>query len=423
MAGLDTRGLASGFSQGFGLMNQFQQQQNQNERADKRLDMQEQKFGLQIESAQMEREHLQQQRDMEDLKFTLGKIAGGMEIDESEVDLLRKYPKYQKALDPNTDFSVQKAMNVVDPSMPDDLNDPEALTALNQMFGPEINKGGGGQKRIIGAVPAPDGKGLNFELEVIGKDGKSYNAPMTKNRGTEQEGDEWVKSVDVGKAIDQVQGMRMLRLAFQTPEAQENANRVLRLLNGDKEESFRVERHPVLGMIEVNESDGSIKTLSPGAGSPYDRSGRSGSGTQPSNIREAEALVGRGVYKNFGEAYDAVRARAGQDQQGDVKYIDFLQDQISSIDSQLEDANNKLSRVSDEDREALQDRRKDLSQELESASRQVFNRPEQQEPEPDPNPSQQGQDEPVQIESDSEFEQLPSGAIFVGPDGVTRRKP
>ena len=279
MANLDTRGLASGFAQGFGLMNQYQQQQRQNERADRRMDMEEQRFGLQMETAEMKKEELQRKRDMEELQFTFGKIANGMGVDESEVDLLKKYPKYWTALDPDTDFSINKAMKVIDPNMPDDLNDPEALASLNQMFGPEINKGGGGQKRIIGAFPAPDGQGLNFELEVVGEDGKTYTAPMTEGRGTEADGDEWVKSVDLGKAIDQVQGMRMMRLAFQTPEAQQNATRMLNILRGgDSSEGWELENHPRLGMIQRNTKTGEVKPVKTGAGSPLDRSGAGGSG-------------------------------------------------------------------------------------------------------------------------------------------------
>lgn len=279
MASLDTRGLASGFAQGFGLVNQYQQQKRQNEHADRRMDMEEQRFGLQMETAEMKKEQAQRTQDAEDLKFTFGKIASGMEVDESEIDLLKKYPKYWAALDPDTDFSISKAMNVIDPDMPDDLNDPEALASLNQMFGAEINKGGGGQKRIIGAVPSPDGQGLSFELEVIGEDGKSYNAPMTGGRGTEAEGDDWVKSVDLGEAIDQVQGMRMMRMAFQTPEAQQNASRMLSVLRGgDSSETWELEEHPRLGAIQRNIQTGEIKPVRAGAGSPLDRSGSGGSG-------------------------------------------------------------------------------------------------------------------------------------------------
>lgn len=338
MAELDTRGLASGLIEGFGLMNQFQRGQRADKRANRRLDMQERRFGLQMEDVKKEREQLQHQRDMEEMKFTFGKIANGMEVDESEVDLLKKYPKYWSALDPDTDASISKAMNVIDPEMSDDLNDPDALASLNQMFGAEINNGGGGHKRIIGAVPAPDGQGLNFELEIDGKDGKSYNAPMTKGRGTEADGDEWVKSVDLGKAIDQVQGMRMMRFAFQTPEAQQNASRVLNMLRGEgDEEQWSLEEHPRLGMIQRNTSTGQVKPVRTGAGSPLDRSGgSSGGGRQYAPSSDVKTIQ---YFRQQGySSEEATRKAMELKGRGDDSYsqgqdqIDYLQDRISELD-------------------------------------------------------------------------------------------
>ncbi|MGM0858674.1 MAG: hypothetical protein ACQEW0_16575 [Pseudomonadota bacterium] len=419
MAGLDTRGLASGFSQGFGLMNQFQQQQNQNERADQQMEMQEERFDMQKEQHQGQQQEAQRAKEMEQLQFALGKVSSGMDLDDSELDLLKNNPKYWPALDPETDASIEQAQQVIDPNTSVDANNPESLAALNQMFGAEINKGEGGQKRVVGMYPGTDGESVMLELEVLGEDGSRYNAPMTKGRSN-REDDDMVMPVPVERLVEQTQGMRMLRNTMQSPEAQQQASKVLGLLRGDSNDSWELEEHPRLGAIQRNTKTGEIKPVRPGAGSPYDRSGRSGSGRPPSRIQEAEELVTRGVYDSFGDAYEAVRARAGQDQQGDVKYIDFLESQLDSVDEQLDSY-----QTSDDERESLRARREELAQELENASRQAFDRPEQQEPEPEPepNPSQQGQGEPVQIESDSDYEQLPSGATFVGPDGVTRRKP
>jgi hypothetical protein len=35
----------------------------------------------------------------------------------------------------------------------------------------------------------------------------------------------------------------------------------------------------------------------------------------------------------------------------------------------------------------------------------------------------QESDAPAKIESDADYDKLPSGAMFVGPDGKTRKKP
>lgn len=436
MAGLDTRGLASGFAQGFGLMNNYQQQQKQNERADRQMGMQEERFEWQKEQAETQQQEAKRARDLEELQFTLGKIGSGMEVDESEIELLRQYPKYWAALDPDTDASIEQAQQVIDPQSPVDANDPESLAALNQMFGAEINRGEGGQKRVVGMVPAPDGESVMLELEVVGEDGSTYTAPMTEGRSN-REDDDLVMQVPVERLVDQTQGMRMLRNVFQRPEAQQRANQVLNILRGDSGESWELEEHPRLGAIQRNTKTGEIKPVRPGAGSPYDQRGSSGGSYKPpSNIQEAEALVQRGVYDNFSDAYEAVRARAGQGQQGDLKYIDFLQDQLKAIDSQLEVANTALSTVPEEEATKLRERREQLAEELEAASRQAFSRPDggsqpqaggQRYPREgdmvgNPDPSA-GANDPVQVGSAKDYESLPPGSQYIDPDGNLRRKP
>ena len=400
MAGLDTRGLADGFAQGFGLMDRYQRGQRADERADQQMEMQQERMGMQRERMDMQREQYdaqqqeaQRAQDMEALQFTLGKIGSGMEVDESEIELLRQYPKYWAALDPDTDASIEQAQQVIDPQSPVDANDPESLAALNQMFGAEINRGEGGQKRVVGMVPAPDGESVMLELEVVGEDGSRYNAPMTQGRSN-REDDDLVMQVPVERLVEQTQGMRMLRNVFQSPEAQQRASQVLGLLRGDSAESWDLEEHPRLGMIQVNRQTGEVKPVRPGAGSPYDRSGLS-SGRPPSRIQEAEELVSRGVYDSFGDAYEAVRARAGQDQQGDLKYIDFLGGEIERIDEQLDSY-----QTSEEERSELRERRDQLAAELDAASRQAFNRPGQ---DPEPDPQGQGGLEPGHVEDGYEY--------------------
>ncbi|GEK46565.1 hypothetical protein HPA02_08480 [Bisbaumannia pacifica] len=392
MAGLDTRGLADGFAQGFGLMNQYQRGQRADARADQQMEIQQERLGMQREQFGMQQEEAQRARDMEDLQFTLGKIGQGMEVDESEIELLQRYPKYWAALDPDTDASIEQAMAVIDPNTSVDANDPESLAALNQMFGAEINRGEGGQKRVVGMVPAPDGESVMLELEVVGEDGSRYTAPMTEGRGTGE--DDLVMAVPVERLVEQTQGMRMLRNVFRTPEAQQRASQVLGLLRGDSAESWDLEEHPRLGMIQVNRRTGEIKPVRPGAGSPYDRSGSSG-GRPPSRIQEAEELVSRGVYDSFAEAYEAVRARAGESSQMDSRYIDFLGDELDRVNGQLDS-----HQLTEEQREQLQAQRDQLQAELDAASRQAFNRPSQ---DPEPGPQGQGGLEPGHVEDGYEY--------------------
>lgn len=308
MAGIDTRGLASGFTQGFGMMNQYQQQQRQNKRQDRRDEMKEKQFGLQMEQAEMEKKQLEKQQTQEDMQLTLGKIANGMDVSDEEVELLRDNPKYWPALDPATDASIEQAKMVIDPESPVDANDQESLDALNQMFGAEINKGEGGEKRITGMVPAPDGESVMLELGVTGEDGEEYRAPMTNGRSNDPENDDMVMSVPVDRLVEQTQGMRMLRNTFQTPEAQGQASKVLNLLRGESPDQWEQVEGPDGSILQRNTKTGEMKSV---MGRSPSRGG-GGSYKPPSRIQEARALVAEGTYDNFDDAYKAVRTSAGQ---------------------------------------------------------------------------------------------------------------
>lgn len=371
MAGLDTRGLASGFTQGFGLMNQFQRGQKADERADKQMGMQQERMDMQREQFGTQQEEVTRQRDMENIQFTLGKIGSGMEVGEDELETLRRYPKFWSALDPETDNSINQAMSIIDPDTSVDANDPESLGALNQMFGAEINRGDGGQKRVVGMYPAPDGENVVLELEVTGEDGSSYRAPMTEGRGTAD--DDLVKYVPVEKLVEQVQGMRMLRNTMRSPEAQQRATQVLGLLRGDSNESWEQVEGPGGSILQRNTKTGETKQVIGRA-----PQARGGSSRAPSRIQEAQELVNREVYPTFAEAYEAVRARAGQGQQTDTKYIDFVSEEINRVDERLDSYS-----LSEEEREELQSRREQLAQELDTASRQAFDRPQQAQPAPE----------------------------------------
>lgn len=378
MAGLDTRGLASGFAQGFGLMNQYQQQQFQNERAEKQDAMQAERFNMQKQQFSAQQEDAQRQRDMEEIQFTLGKIGSGMDVAEDELEILRRYPKFWAALDPQTDVSINQAMAVIDPNTTVDANDPESLEALNQMFGAEINRGEGGQKRVVAMYPAPDGQSVALELEVVGEDGNTYRAPMTEGRGTAE--DDLVKYIPVEALVEQVQGMRLLRNTMRTPEAQQRATQVLSLLRGDSQERWEQVEGPDGSILQRNTVTGELKSV---IGRASQRGG--GSGSTPSRIQEAEALVGRGVYPTFAEAYEAVRARAGESSQMDTRYISFLGDELDRIDEQLDSYS-----LSEEAREELSARREQLAQELDIASRQAFDRPQASQSQPEDNGNQSG---------------------------------
>ncbi|MDQ7731635.1 hypothetical protein QT231_02925 [Halomonas sp. SpR1] len=307
MAGLDTRGLAGGFAQGFGLMNQFQRGQRADERADQQMGMQQERMDMQREQFSTQQEDAQRQRDMENIQFTLGKIGSGMEVGEEELETLRKYPKFWSALDPETDNSINQAMAVIDPNTSVDANDPESLAALNQMFGVEINRGEGGQKRVVGMYPAPDGQSVALELEVVGEDGNTYRAPMTEGRGTAE--DDLVKYVPVEALVEQVQGMRMLRNTLRSPEAQQRATQVLGLLRGDSQEHWEQVQGPGGSILQRNTRTGETKQVigrAPQAGGGY-------ANRPTATQKDIEYLVNNGLAEDRQAAWEMLRRGSGDD--------------------------------------------------------------------------------------------------------------
>lgn len=279
MRGLQTGGLASGFAQGFGLVNDYQRGQRADARADEQLNMQREKFDMQ-------KAEIARARDMEDIQFAWGKIANQMELSDQEIELFRRYPKFARALDQMADQYVAKAEAVLDPSTPDDLNDPDAIDGLNTLLGDEINKGGDGQKRIIAALPAPDGQSLAFELEVTDKDGQNpYRAPMTAGRGTEAEGDDQIKTVPVESIVNQVAGFKALRQALATPEAKAYAQKMLHVIQGTTPEKWEQVDGPRGSLLQREVNSGKMGQVV----APYNPS----SGINAANlaIRENQAYL------------------------------------------------------------------------------------------------------------------------------------
>jgi hypothetical protein len=331
MSGLDTRGLASGFAQGFGLMNQYQQQQFQNERAEKQDAMQAEQFDMQKQQFSAQQEDAQRQRDMEEIQFTLGKISSGMDVAEDELETLRRYPKFWAALDPQTDTSINQAMAVIDPNTTVDANDPESLEALNQMFGAEINRGEGGQKRVVAMYPAPDGQSVALELEVVGEDGNTYRAPMTEGRGTAE--DDLVKYIPVEALVEQVQGMRLLRNTMRTPEAQQRATQVLSLLRGDSQERWEQVQGPGGSLLQRNTKTGETKQVvgrAPQARGDY--------WNRPTaTMTEARWMVEQGIAEDIPTAFNTLRESRGSDLQRDKLELQTINSDLDRITRRLGD--------------------------------------------------------------------------------------
>lgn len=283
MAGLDTRGLARGFAQGFGLMNQYQRGQAADRRADEQLkihrdnaawqrqdgdrrfslskdqfahsvtdsdrrfdladrgfDLQERKaehamqtadrqIGLQQQGLNLQQSRFnaeqarydQARQDVEDEQIINSAYAL---LAEGQIDSLtdNHWEAFQRKpwLNPahlassGVGNAIPMGESVLDMDSPADLNQPEALNALNEMFMPEINVGDGGNKRIVGVIPSPREGHVALELEITRDDGSTYTAPMTVGRGTEE--DAVVKEVPVEAIVNHFAGYRTMHNVLQS---------------------------------------------------------------------------------------------------------------------------------------------------------------------------------------------------------------
>ncbi|WP_110647616.1 hypothetical protein [Salinicola peritrichatus] len=340
MAGLDTRGLASGLAQGLGLgmklQNQERQAQYQNARMqqyERGLDMREQQYNDQREQQQKARQ-LEQDKLLAQSGYA--RLAAGQDLDDEQLEAFKRNPwmaPWHVASD-GVGQAIDQAQRVIDPKDPADLNDPESLEALNAMFGPRINRGHGTNKRIRAAVPGRKPGTLAFDLDVEGEDGSRYTAPMTRNRGKAGDDDE-VMQTDVGDIVNQVAGYKALRQVLSSPEAREKALAYGRQLGfvPQAADTWETVQGPGGSLLQRNTRTGEMKSI-------VGREPRSGGGygyAPTSSMKEAQWLVANGIAPNISEAYKMARARAGLDggQQLELKQLDYLGDQISDIDSQV----------------------------------------------------------------------------------------
>lgn len=333
MAGLDTRGLASGFAQGFGLMSQYQQQQRQNELAERQMGMQEQKFGLDMQMGQMRMDEVEREREKEALTFALARGAefGPEGLSEEDMELLRNKPQVWAAFDDRADAAIRRAIDVFDPGTSIDANDVESLDQANLLFQDMINKGEGGQKRIVGWYPSPDGEAMMAELEITREDGSTYRAPMTEGRGTEE--DAIVKRIPLEDLANHIQGLRQVRNGINMggDEFRANASRMLRVLRGEASERWEQVQGPGGSILQRNASTGEMKSVIGRA--PQQAGG--GQGAPTAMMKEAQWMVDQGIAADIPSAFETLRRSRGDDLQRDRLQMQTISGDIDTITRQL----------------------------------------------------------------------------------------
>lgn len=371
MAGLDTRGLASGFAQGFGLMDSFYNRQERSQQRERGLEMREQAFEADMAQRQREQDQLL-------VKSGYARLAAGQELSEDQLAAFQRNPwmaPWHVATD-EMGAAIEQAARVADPGDPADLNDPASIKAVNDMFGPRINRGHGKNKRIRAALPGPQPGTLVFELDVEDEGGNRYTAPMTRNRGKAGEDDE-VLATDVGTMVEQAAGYQALRKVLSTPEARERALAYGRALGflPEPEGRWITEKHPTLGMIQRNTANGEIKPISAGAGSPYDRDGSSNYWDRPTAMqKDIEYMVATGLAPDRETAWKMLRESSGDNSYSRSKdRIEAMRNRVESLEQII--MGEGAIFPSDEEIEAAREEIRFLRQEIREQENSTYNIP------------------------------------------------
>ena len=283
---LDTRGLASGVAQGFGLMDNYYRGQKQDDRAERGLQMREESFGMQ-------KEQYQQSQKEKQATMVYGKMMQQVPLGDEDMQFLKDNPNYLQALNPEMDQSIEIAQRVIDPEDELDLNSEEGLYAMNTMFSHRINRGEGGKKRIAGGYPGKREGTLALDLEVEREDGTKYSAPRTRNAGVE--GDDEVLQTDIGDVVNQVQGYRAIRNVINQSGSSEYAAKMYSLLTGKQPE--RSEPISINGQLVDRDT---YEVL----GDFRDKPGEGGAGKMPAKAQMLEMLVRTNIAKDYDEAWE-----------------------------------------------------------------------------------------------------------------------
>ena len=323
---LNTRGLASGFGQGFGLVDNYYRGQKQDDRAERGLQMREESFGMQ-------KDQYEQAQQKEQATFIFGKVGKKMPLSQAEETFLIDNPRYLGALNSETDKAIPIAQQVADPNDPTGFNSEKGMYAMNTMFGPAINKGEGGSKRIVAGYPAksnPDA--LTFDLEVTGEDGSKVNRPMTDKRGIPGEDDQ-VKEVPVEDIVNNVQGLRTLRNWINSNGASEYAQKMYSVLTGKqtKRSDAYQQRQEMVGFgVDAGEATSSAYGLGtedskkygeafkhpqlgwvqPGPNGELNQMDSAGerantsAGKMPAEVQTIEWMMNVGIAKSYDEAWE-----------------------------------------------------------------------------------------------------------------------
>lgn len=362
MAGLDTRGAFDGFVKGFGMMQGYQDSKDRKAYMKEQQGMQQRGLEMREQEFAAQQDDRQKQQDQELVKQFYTGWASGVEVPVT--------PELEQAFERNKMFDarhlfrpdVEAAVQYADKLSQGEgsLFSQETVDAMNAFYGPRVNRGAGGKKRLSGIYPGQKEGSFVFELEVEDEQGNKRNAPMTVNRGIQGDDDE-VAQYEIDQAIGPVMGAKSIYKALG-----DNREKMIAYLQSSgflpKEDAkWEQVQGPDGSILQRNSATGEMKSV---VGRKPQAGGAGGSSYAPSSdVKTLEYLKASGMSDK--EARDELvrlkRGDSGGISASDRYRVTYISNLIKEIDTQLQ------SFPDQETEEQLLARRDELVQERSQA--------------------------------------------------------
>ena len=395
MAGLDTRGAFDGFVKGFGMMQGYQDSKDRKAYMKEQQGMQQRGLEMREQEFAAQQEQRQKQQDQEVVSQFYNGWANGVEVPIT--------PELEQAFERNKMFDarhlfkpeVMQSVDYADKLSKGEgsLFSQETVDAMNTFYGPRVNRGDGGKKRLSGMYPGQKEGSFVFELEVEDDQGNKRNAPMTMNRGMEGDDDE-VAQYEIEQAIGPVMGAKSIYQALG-----DNREKMMSYLQASgflpKEESkWEQVQGPGGSILQRNTKTGELKNVLGRA--PQQGGGAGGLSYAPSSdVKTLEYLKASGMSDK--EARDELvrLKRGGGDgiSASDRYRISHITNLIKEVDKQLEGF------PKDDVKQQLMAQRQELVRARDQAASELGLMGGQQQPQPQQS-QQAGQPEPVSTTDD-----------------------
>ncbi|WP_421552232.1 hypothetical protein [Pseudomonas yamanorum] len=431
------------FQASYGLQAAGQQQAAARmQREDQRFDLQQQQLTRQM--SRQDKAELEQ-KDALIARSAYAKIAAGGDLDDNDLEVFKRNPWFdpRHVLAPSMQADVQTAGKVFSGDL--NSNSPEALDAVNRMFAPNIQQGGGGKKRIVQVLPGRTEGTVAFELEVTGDDGKKYTAPMTKSRGTATDADDEVLEMPIDKLVDRVSGYKLLNGVFSIPENRQAALRygqqmglapkdqmskplaapIQKAEDGDLDAIANAQTmNQSLGRISKQISDGKLN-LGPIANRVSEVRNSTGTSTEESrNYGSLNATLERlrndSLRLNAGVQTDGDAQRAWNELVTNLNDPKLVQQRLDEISSLNEKAIQLKTNMIQQRRQNARAEPLDIGTVIPqagSAQQRGLQLPQATAP------ARQQSAAAPSIATDDDYNRLPSGTVFIDPNGKQRVKP